>query len=497
MTVTNEQVRILMKELARGVELGVASAKAGMTRQTGAKYQRVGRVPSELKQPRIWRTREDPFRVVWPEVECLLRGDAGLQARTIFEWLVEKHPDRFEPGQLRTLQRQIRRWRALSGDDAGHELFFPQRHRPGEASQTDFTHTGELGMTLATKPFKPLLCNVVLVYSGWRWATECQSESILSLRLGLQEAVYRLGKVPEWNQTDNSTGATHRVGDSDGKRPFNQDYLDLMEHLGMKPRTTQVGKKEQNGAVEAHNGALKRFLDQHLRLRGSRDFDDAAQFTHWLGTMLDRENRRRTKRLNEELAVMRPVATERLPDFVELGHVSVSSHATISVKENLYSVPPRLKHHHVKVRVYESYLEVWYANAMVWTAPRLVGRSRHAINYRHVIWSLVRKPGAFARYPYRDDLFPTLAFRRAYEALEAHHAGIKADAAYLRILYLAASTMESDVESALCLLLDQGQVPHPDAVKDLVSPEKPAIPQLHEPRVDLTAFDALLTEVTR
>ena len=484
-----------MKELRNGAALDVASAKAGMTRQTGAKYQRLGREPSELKQPRIWRTREDPFQAVWPEIEQLLRGDAGLQARTIFEALVEQHPDHFEPGQLRTLQRKIRRWRALSGDDAGYELFFPQRHRPGEAFQTDFTHTGELGMTLAGQSFKPLLCNVVLVYSGWRWATECRSESILSLRLGLQEAVYRLGKVPEWNQTDNSTGATHRVGDKGGKRPFNQEYLDLMVHLGMKPRTTQVGKKEQNGSVEAHNGALKRFLDQHLRLRGSRDFDDAAQFTHWLTAMLDRENRRRTKRLNEELAMMRPVATARLPDFVELGNVPVSGHATISVKENLYSVPPRLKHHHVKVRVYESYLEVRYANELVWTAPRLVGRSRHAINYRHVIWSLVRKPGAFARYPYRDDLFPTMVFRRAYEALEAHHAGIKADAAYLRILHLAASTMESDVEVALCLLLDQGEVPEPDVVKDLVSPEKPAVPQLSEPCVDLAAFDALLTEV--
>jgi hypothetical protein len=174
----------------------------------------------------------------------------------------------------------------------------------------------------------------------------------------------------------------------------------------------------------------------------------------------------------------------------------VSSHATINVKENLYSVPPRLKNQRVKVRVFESRIEVLYAGETVFTAPRLLGRSRHAIHYRHVIWSLVRKPGAFARYPYREDLFPTLVFRRAYEALERHEAGIKADAAYLRLLHLAASTMESEVETALCLLLEQNIVPKPDAVKDLVCPEKPAVPHIPEFRVDLTAFDALLSEVT-
>jgi hypothetical protein len=36
-----------------------------------------------------------------------------------------------------------------------------------------------------------------------------------------------------------------------------------------------------------------------------------------------------------------------------------------------------------------------------------------------VIWSLVRKPGAFARYRYREELFPTLVSRRAYDALRA------------------------------------------------------------------------------
>ncbi len=45
-----------------------------------------------------------------------------------------------------------------------------------------------------------------------------------------------------------------------------------MRHFGMTARTTEVGEKEQNGDVEAQNGALKRRLDQALLRRGSRDF---------------------------------------------------------------------------------------------------------------------------------------------------------------------------------------------------------------------------------
>ncbi len=34
---------------------------------------------------------------------------------------------------------------------------------------------------------------------------------------------------------------------------------------------------------------------------------------------------------------------------------------------------------------------------------RLRGRNGHRINYRHIIWSLVRKPGAFGQTP--DEIY--------------------------------------------------------------------------------------------
>ena len=61
-----------------------------------------------------------PVRRVWAEeVEPLLRSDVegALKATTILEWLDERHPGRFSLSQLRTLQRRLRDWRALSGPD--------------------------------------------------------------------------------------------------------------------------------------------------------------------------------------------------------------------------------------------------------------------------------------------------------------------------------------------------------------------------------------------
>jgi hypothetical protein len=119
------------------------------------------------------------------------------------------------------------------------------------------------------------------------------------------------------------------------------------------------------------------------------------------------------------------------------------------------------------------------------------------IDYRHVIWSLVRKPGGFARYVYREEMFPSLAFREAYDAIQAVRPGTKGDLEYLRILHLAASTMESDVAAALALLQMAGKPVTADAVKAMVAatPTSIDVPTLAPAAVDLADYDALLEEV--
>ena len=489
-----------MEEMTKHGQVGLAAMRAGVDRKTARKYVQGGRLPSELVAPRNWRTHEDAFLEHWPELEAMLGESPALEAKTLFEVLVGKYPGRYEEGQLRTLQRRVKSWRAERGPDK--EVMLAQLHRPGEAAQTDFTWTTELAITIGGELFVHMLCVFVLPYSNWRWASLCLSESIASIRHGVQRALFQLGRVPRYHQTDNSTAATHRipdgksvVGEGSGKRPFNEDYLAIMRHFGMTARTTEVGAKEQNGDVEASNGALKRALNQALLVRGSRDFESRAAWQSFVDDLMRKANRGRGRRVAEDMAAMRVLDVARLPEFVEVDFC-VSEWSTVRVKHCAYSVPSRLIGEWVRVRIFEDRIVVRYAGKTELDCDRLRGRNLKRIDYRHMIWSLVRKPGGFARYVYREEMFPSVVFRRAYDAIQTPHHGLKGDLEYLRILHLAAGTIEADVEAALALLLSAGTAITADAVKLLVSATTPIeVPELARQPVDLGAYDALLAEV--
>ena len=488
-----------MEEMTKHGAVGLAALKAGMDRKTARKYIVAGTLPSEMRAPRDWRTREDPFAEHRDEVRALLRETPGLEAKTVFELLALKYPDRYAPGQLRTLQRQVRAWRAAEG--AERDVVLAQRHRPGEAAQTDFTSTGELAITLAGEAFAHLLCVVVLPFSNWLWATVCRSESMAAIRRGVQRALFQLGRVPQFHQTDHSTAATHRIpegkaaeGES-GRWRFNDDYLAIMRHFGLTPRTTEVGAKEQNGDVEAGNGAHKRRIEQALLVRGSRDFASVEAYQLFLDGIARKANAGRGPRVAQELAAMRVLDVRALPEFRE-EIAQVSEWSTIRVKDCAYSVPSRLMGEVLQVRLYEDRLEAFYRGTLQLSCERVVGRNGRRIDYRHVIWSLVRKPGGFARYVYREEMFPSLTFRRAYDALQARLPGIAGDVEYLRILHLAASTLEADVEAALTLLLADSGPLTSERVKALVAGERrPTVPEMSALVVDLREYDALLGRV--
>jgi len=479
-----------MDELAKEKTLGLAAARAGMDRKTGRKYRDAGKFPSEMAAIRDWRTREDPFDDDWAEVELRLIDAPELEAKTLFEVLLANSPGKYNPGQLRTLQRHVRDWRARHGPDK--EVFFSQEHEPGVALQTDFFWGTVLEITICRELIKPLLCHVVLPYSNWEWLTVCTSESICAIKRGVQSAVFQLGRVAEWHQTDNSTAATHNVREGGAHRPFNDEYQAVMDHFGMKPRTIEVGKSNQNGDVEALNGACRRRLLQHLLVRGHRDFESVEAFEIWVQAVATKANALRSTRLAEELAVMRPISVQRLPEYSEL-EVLVTGWSTIRVKHNAYSVPSRLIGEWVRVRLYDRMFEVRHGGLLQLTVDRLQGRNGHRINYRHIIWSLVQKPGAFALYRYREDLFPSLVFRKAYDALAGALAGRQADLEYLRILHLAASTLESDVEASLERLVTGGHLVSAEQVKREVAPGRTVVPQLAAPVVDLSVYDGLIS----
>jgi len=470
-----------------GQTIGKAAMKAGMHRNTATKYLKSRAWPSEQKTERAWLTREDPFEEDWPAIVARLEDAPEFEAKTLFEDLLARRPDVYHPGQLRTFQRHVKDWRARFGP--AKDLFFPQTHRPGEAAQTDFTWVTELGITIAGQEYPHMLCHFALTYSNWSWATPCRSESMAAMKEGVQAALCRLGRSPECHQTDHSTAATHET--AEGPRKYNEEYLELVGHYGMKPRTIAVGKSNQNGDVEALNGALKRSLEQHLLLRGSRDFEDHASYVAWLEGVLEQRNRLRERRLAEELLVMRPLPVHRLPAFSVLDP-RVGPSSTIRIKSHTYSVPSRLKGERVRVRIFEGRLEIYHGGVLQLRVDRVRGRTGHRVEYRHLVDSMLRKPGAFRRYHYFDAFFPTSVFRDAFDVLDAALSRWKADVTYLRILRLAARTMESEVAKALRETLDHGEVPLFEHIEAMVAPREPSLPVVEIPEVELSGYDDLI-----
>ena len=480
----------------RGKTQQAAAAASDMSERSVRNWNK-GPLPSEKKDRRRKSTRPDPFAGVWAEeVEPLLEADVDriLVAPTVLEWLDERHPGRFGRSHLRTLQRRIRDWRALNGPE--REVYFEQKHPPGREAQMDFTHCDSFEVTIGGEPFAHMVFEFILSHSGWRYAQICFSETaFVALVSGLQGALWELGAVPEVVRSDNLSAATHKLKDGKG-RDFNDRYKEILDHYGLKATRTNSYSAHENGVAEQGHRRLKDAVAQALVLRGS-----APTSSLWSSTRsssgastssVDRRNRLVREKLAGEYPHLRALPPAPVPEYVSYT-ARVLKWSTIRVDSRTYSVPSRLIGVMVDVRLYPDHVEVYYKGHLVESMERIRGKGKARIDYRHIIGSLVRKPGAFARYRFREQMYPSHTFRLAYDAM-CGWKGERADVDYVRILHLAATTMECEVERALRRLLESSVRFDYAVVKQLAAPASPEIPALELPgEVDLGVYDKLLT----
>ena len=238
--ITEQQYQRLMNEYQKGGEVGKAAMKAGMHRQTARRYLAAALGPNALRGAHTWRTREDPLEGIWPLAERWLTESPEVEFKALFEHLVSTHPGEVDGRALRTFQRRAADWLRRHGPPK--EVFFAQKHEPGECLQSDWTNANELKVTIGGEAFAHLLCHCVLPYSNWEWASPCLSESGLSLKSGLQAALWELGGVPRVSQTDQSSTATHQLKRGKKARGFNTEYLASV-------RTSGAGASHHRGGL--------------------------------------------------------------------------------------------------------------------------------------------------------------------------------------------------------------------------------------------------------
>ncbi len=277
---------------------------------------------------------------------------------------------------------------------------------------------------------------------------------------------------------------------------FTLRYRDLLDHYGIDPSKTNPRSPHENGDVEQRHHRFKRAVEQALLLRGSRDFVDRNEYEQFLSKLFKQLNAGRKKRFLKEQAVLHRLPKRRI-EACKKSKMRVGPSSTIRVNHNVYSVDSRLIREHIMVRLFMDRIEIWHGQKKVDTLPRLRGEGNHRINYRHVIDSLVRKPGAFENYRYREDLFPTSRFRIAYDELNKRYSQSKATKQYLKILYLAARENEAAVDDTLRMLIDQNMTITLEQVETLVQSNDsvPTATEIHIEDVDLNCYDELLPEV--
>ena len=482
MTCKNQQVKLLMKYLKTNRQI-VAAVKAGMDVKTARKYMRSCALPSELQKIHNWRTRKDPFAEAWSEIEEMIKVSPNLEAKTVFEYLRNKYPGHFDEGQLRSLQRRFKAWKADNGK--AKSIIFPQVHVPGRQSQSDYTDMSKLGITIDGKKFDHILFHFMLVYSRWEDVSICYSESFESLAQGYERALWRLGAVAPEHRTDNLTAATKRCG---GTRVFTEKWQKVMAHYQVKPTRNNPGESHENGSVEKSHDLFKNAFDQQLMLKGSRNFKNLEEYEQFLFKFTENRNQSRREKLVEEMPKLK-----ELPDSKwyspEVLPARVSPSSTVHIDKIPYSVPSRLISFTLMAHIYPDKIQLYYGRKCLQTMPKAT--NGYAVDYRHIVDGLLRKPGAFINYQYREALFPRLCFRLAYARL-VDYSKANGHKLYLQILQLAKLHGEQSVAEALNLLLEEKNLPLAEKIKELLQiPIK--IPKIKINSVNLAEYDSLLS----
>ncbi len=469
-----------------------SAAKIGISVASARRLERREGPPSQ-RAPRHWRTRSDPLAAVWDsEVVPMLQAEPDLMAVTILDELQRRHPGDLGNSKLRTLQRRIRQWRAEHGGE--QMLFFAQEHPPGRLGLSDFTVADELGVQVAGQPLAHRLYQFTLAYSGWRHAClVLGGESFQALSAGLQQALWMAGGVPEEHRTDSLSAAFNNLAEQE---TLTQHYDDLCRHYGMRPSRNNPGQSHENGSIESRQRSLKTALEQALLLRGTREFDSIQAYEAFVAETVRHLNARCARAWDVERACLRPLPAQRTVDFEE-HDARVSKYGVIRVRGVMYSVPSRLVGHRLKIRLYGTHLQAWLGGAKVFECERLYSSATQhhprRIDWRHMLPSLKRKPGAFARWVLRDDMFPRSEYARTWHYLHERLPERQACRLMVELLDLAdRANIVTELAGILAERIEADLMPDIDALRERFAPRSAAVPEVQIQLPSPAVYDALL-----
>ena len=372
------------------------------------------------KKNRKWKTRKDPFTNVWDDlIVPKLEVHPNLLAITILENLQSKYPGEYPDKLLRTLQRRLKKWKAMYGPEK--DIIFCQEHYPGKMGISDFTTLKNVQITISGKVFEHILYHFRLSYSGWSFLKIVEGgESCSALLEGLQEALWRIGGSPREHRTD-SLSAAYKNIKKEAAEDLTKKYNEFCSHYKMVPTRNNKGVSHENGSIESPHGHIKRRIAQALIIRGNNNFDTIELYQSWLDTVVTSHNRRNAKELEFERGYLQKLPMYKTTDFSE-AVIRVNSSSTIVIKKITYSVPSRLCGEVLRAHIYTDRVELYLGSDKIFEVKRAYIDKKNTknkiIDYKHIIHALNKKPQAFRYSLIRDDLLPNEKYRNIWDYVD-------------------------------------------------------------------------------
>ena len=492
--INDHQVRLFMTN-RRNDTVALAAAKAGFSTATGYRMLHDPRLPSQRGGQRE-RRRPDPLAGIFDEVVVpMLEAAPGLRPIAIFEELRRRHPD-MTFGSRRTLERRIRDWRAMNGQD--RDVIFRQVHEPGRLGMSDFTWMDDLGISIARVPLDHLLYHFRLPCGGFEHGhVILGGESFVALAEGLQNALWSAGGAPKLHRTD-SLSAAFRNLDADAKIDLTRRYDALCAHYGMEPTRNNTGVAHENGSIESSHGHIKAAVKDALLLRGTADFANLADYRRFIDEVVTARNRRHAPGIDAERRSLQLLPNARTTDYEEV-LVTVTSSGGFTLRKVFYTVPSRLIGHRLRVRLYDDRLDVFIGGTRLMTLPRgragASGKHGHIVDYRHVIHSLRRKPMALLGLVYRDSLFPRDAYRHMFEHLLQSHGEREACRTTVELLAMAHErACEAELAQILTIDLAARRSPCLTSLRARFAPDPASLPEVVVELAPLSIYDGLIDQ---
>jgi transposase InsO family protein len=489
--INDHQMRLYMKSRLTEKK-PAAAAQASMSLASAYRIENDTRLPSQKPLPR-GRRRPDPLVNIFdPEIVPMLRSTPGLRPIAIFEEMQRRHPELPECVR-RTMERRIRQWRALNGED--REVIFRQVQEPGRMGLSDFTEMGDLAVRVSGVELDHRLYHFRLACSGFEHAhVILGGESYVALAEGLQNALWALGGAPLEHRSD-SLSAAFRNLDRDAREDLTTRYDALCAHYRMQPTRNNRGVAHENGAIESPHGHLKHSIRDALLMRGTMDFEDLGAYRSFLDEIVGRKNARNSKRIDAERPLLQALPDTRTADYEE-ELVYVTSSGGFVLRKVFYTVPSRLIRHRPRARLYDDRVELFVGGTQVLSLvrgrPGRDGKHGHVIDYRHVIHALRRKPMALLNLVYRDQLWPREAYRHMFDHLCDRLSERSACKLMVELLSLAHDrACEGQLAAVLSEDLAERRVPDLKQLRGRFAPDLASLPQVCVQLTPLSHYEAL------